>query len=217
MHEHLLHARRSPVCAYIHTCTVQLLDWEDPLPDKEFDLAKDVLSDSELCICLGTSLRIKPASELPLLVKKKGRLVICNLQKTPKDRNANMTIRTTVDKLMVGVMALLDIPIPPAVRLVRLCAGAFYVQRACRVTSVCTCVGALHACAFRAVPYKAHMLYTAYLLTRTHNHHTRRRGAEQEKNMGRGRVVGCRQAVSGTLAKKRDCACISWRGPAWAP
>lgn len=38
---------------------------------------------ADLCICLGTSLQIQPINLVPFNAKKnKGRVVICNLQKT---------------------------------------------------------------------------------------------------------------------------------------
>ena len=76
-------------------------------------MAEDALRQSDLCICMGTSLRIRPASELPLLtVKNGGKLVLLNLQKTPKDRHAYLRIQTPVDNVLRGVMAALDLPIP---------------------------------------------------------------------------------------------------------
>lgn len=38
---------------------------------------------ADLCICLGTSLQIQPINLVPFSAKKnKGKVVICNLQKT---------------------------------------------------------------------------------------------------------------------------------------
>ena len=94
-----------------------LLDWEDDLPEQEFQLAEDALRESDLCICMGTSLRIRPASELPLLtVKNGGKLVLLNLQKTPKDRQAHLRIQAPVDRVLMGVMAVLGLPVPPFTR-----------------------------------------------------------------------------------------------------
>jgi mono-ADP-ribosyltransferase sirtuin 6 len=41
-----------------------LLDWEDPLPQVEWDTAQSVCSKADLILCLGTSLRIEPAGSL---------------------------------------------------------------------------------------------------------------------------------------------------------
>ena len=90
-----------------------LLDWDDTLPEADFLKAQTALQKCDLCICMGTSLRIRPASELPLIsVRNGGKLVIINLQNTPKDRHAWMNIHAPVDQIMSGVMALLSISIP---------------------------------------------------------------------------------------------------------
>ena len=74
-----------------------LLDWEDALPEKDFERAENEARRADLLLCLGTSLRIEPVGSLPLLAK---RFVIVNLQVTPKDENADMIIRAPVDDVM---------------------------------------------------------------------------------------------------------------------
>jgi mono-ADP-ribosyltransferase sirtuin 6 len=99
-----------------------LLDWDDALPEADFLKAQTALNECDLCLCMGTSLRIRPASELPLIaVRNGGKLVICNLQNTPKDRRAHMNIHASVDEVMSGVMAMLSIPIPCFEREIELC------------------------------------------------------------------------------------------------
>ena len=47
-----------------------LLDWEDMLPQTEWDRAQEECSRADLVLCLGTSLRIEPAGslcEMPLV------------------------------------------------------------------------------------------------------------------------------------------------------
>lgn len=93
-----------------------LLDWEDALPEREFVASETALSEADLCICMGTSLRIRPASELPLrTVKNGGKLVIINLQKTPKDRHAHLKIHLPVDEVRASVSPPFDprLPTPP--------------------------------------------------------------------------------------------------------
>jgi len=85
-----------------------ILDWEDALPEDEFDLATLHCSKADLAICLGTSLRIEPAGSLPTLAKN---YVIVNLQITPKDENAALVIRARVDDVMKDLMEKLDIAI----------------------------------------------------------------------------------------------------------
>ena len=81
-----------------------LLDWEDSLPERDFERATQQCRQADLVICLGTSLRIEPAGELPTFAKQ---FVICNLQETPYDDQATLIIRAPVDDIMREVMVLL--------------------------------------------------------------------------------------------------------------
>lgn len=78
-----------------------LLDWEDPLPEDDFERAERECEKADLVLCLGTSLRIEPAGSLPLKAKK---FVIVNLQVTAKDDRANLIIRARVDDVMDELM-----------------------------------------------------------------------------------------------------------------
>lgn len=54
----------------------------------------------DLALCLGTSLQIIPAANLPLrTVKAGGKLAIINLQATPKDKRADVVIHARVDEV----------------------------------------------------------------------------------------------------------------------
>lgn len=54
----------------------------------------------DVSICLGTSLQIIPAANLPLrTVKAGGSLAIINLQATPKDKKATVVIHAKVDQV----------------------------------------------------------------------------------------------------------------------
>merc|ERR1712137_154288 len=94
------------------------LDWNDKLPDDDLALAKEHLKKADLCICLGSSLQVTPAANLPLKALKKyskdgpGKLVIINLQRTPRDDFATMVIRYYVDDIFTSVMEHLNISIP---------------------------------------------------------------------------------------------------------
>eukprot|EP00980_Cylindrotheca_fusiformis_P031643 scaffold26740_cov157-Cylindrotheca_fusiformis.AAC.3 len=74
-----------------------LLDWEDPLPEDDFNRAETEMDQADLVLCLGTSLRIQPVGSLPLRAKQ---FVIINLQDTPIDEDATLVIRAKVDKVM---------------------------------------------------------------------------------------------------------------------
>ncbi|EPS69126.1 hypothetical protein M569_05639, partial [Genlisea aurea] len=100
-----------------------VLDWEDALPTKEMDLAEKHCKMADVVLCLGTSLQITPACNLPLkCLRGGGKIVIVNLQRTPKDKKASLVIHGLVDKaiglfqVITGVMSLLDMRIYPFVR-----------------------------------------------------------------------------------------------------
>lgn len=94
-----------------------VLDWEDALPPKEMNPAEKHCKRADLVLCLGTSLQITPACNLPLkCLKGGGEIVIVNLQKTPKDKKASLVIHGRVDKVIGGAMNLLNMCIPPFIR-----------------------------------------------------------------------------------------------------
>ncbi|KAH3760746.1 silent information regulator family protein [Pelomyxa schiedti] len=64
---------------------------------------------ADLAIVLGTSMRVKPACELPLLAK---RLVLCNRQITPVDQDCVIRVFAGTDEFMTSLMQLLGIEIP---------------------------------------------------------------------------------------------------------
>ncbi|KAJ0986837.1 hypothetical protein J5N97_005193 [Dioscorea zingiberensis] len=77
-----------------------VLDWEDALPPKEMNLAEKHCRTADIVLCLGTSLQITPACNLPLKsIIGGGKIVIVNLQ------------------VIAGVMQLLDFRIPPYIRI----------------------------------------------------------------------------------------------------
>ncbi|XP_021906115.1 NAD-dependent protein deacetylase SRT1 [Carica papaya] len=95
-----------------------VLDWEDALPPKEMNPAEKHCRMADLVLCLGTSLQITPACNLPLKsLRGGGKIVIVNLQKTPKDKDASLVIHGFVDMVIAGVMDLLNLQIPPYVRI----------------------------------------------------------------------------------------------------
>ncbi|KAF8062076.1 SRT1 [Scenedesmus sp. PABB004] len=94
-----------------------ILDWEDALPPAELKATQEHASAANLALCLGTSLQIIPAANLPLrTVRAGGRLGIINLQATPKDKRADVVIHAKVDEVMAVVMQQLGVAIPPFVR-----------------------------------------------------------------------------------------------------
>ncbi|AQK44303.1 NAD-dependent protein deacetylase SRT1 [Zea mays] len=102
-----------------------VLDWDiiehiflqDALPPEEMNLATEHCRSADLVLCLGTSLQITPACNMPLMsIKNGGRVAIVNLQATPKDKKASLVIHGLVDKVIAGVMSKLSLRIPPYIR-----------------------------------------------------------------------------------------------------
>ncbi|OMJ75630.1 hypothetical protein SteCoe_25187 [Stentor coeruleus] len=68
---------------------------------------------SDLCLAMGSSLRVNPAARIPKEVAKKGgKVVIVNLQKTPLDSCAKMVIHAFCDVVIEKVMRELRLQIP---------------------------------------------------------------------------------------------------------
>ena len=69
--------------------------------------------DSRLCICIGSSLLVKPAISFPLIVKKRGgKLVIINMDQTPMDEIADLTFNENCDIVMKALMETMQIDVP---------------------------------------------------------------------------------------------------------
>ena len=83
-----------------------ILDWDDALPEDDWDRSQDECEAADLVLALGTSLRIEPAGSLPLRAKK---FVIVNLQVTPLDDDATLIIKERVDKVMEHLLKELNI------------------------------------------------------------------------------------------------------------
>ncbi|OZC06379.1 transcriptional regulator, Sir2 family [Onchocerca flexuosa] len=88
------------------------LDWEDPLPEEDLCAANEFARNADLSICMGTTLQITPAGDLPLLTKKNGgKIVIINLSKTKYDQKADLIINGRVDDVMQMLMAAMNIAV----------------------------------------------------------------------------------------------------------
>ncbi|XP_054160307.1 NAD-dependent protein deacylase sirtuin-6-like [Oppia nitens] len=90
-----------------------ILDWEDELPKNELKWADKYSRESDLSICLGTTLQIEPVGSMPFLSKKlnSGRVVIINLQPTKFDTKADLVIHDYVDNVMILLCKQLNIQI----------------------------------------------------------------------------------------------------------
>lgn len=91
-----------------------ILDWESSIPYNELRVAQRECKQSQLHVCIGTSLQLSPSKDL--VAKQKGgtkKLVIINLQPTKFDQYADLLIHYYADDVMSRVAHVLDIDIPP--------------------------------------------------------------------------------------------------------
>lgn len=113
-----------------------VLDWEDALPSEELIPAEKHCKEADVVLCLGTSLQITPACNLPLrAVRAGGKMVIINLQATPKDKKAALVIHARVDEVIAGVMEKLCVSIPAFVRVDRVMISWFFTAKAKKHTA----------------------------------------------------------------------------------
>lgn len=89
--------------APIGSCRDILLDWDDPLPDADWNAAVEASREAEMSVAIGTSLQMVPARNLPgycLGKKQKGKFVVINRSWTARDDQATLVIRATADEVM---------------------------------------------------------------------------------------------------------------------
>ena len=100
------------------------VDWDTDLPEHKFKVAEQHMSKANLVICLGTSLRIRPAGNMPTRVLRKsstrdcskgdtGNLVIVNLQSTHLDKRASIKINGYCDDVMRRLCDVLNVIVTP--------------------------------------------------------------------------------------------------------
>jgi mono-ADP-ribosyltransferase sirtuin 6 len=91
----------------------RLCDWDSPLPAEELARADEEHKKADLCIVLGSSLRIRPAGNFPLKTKRvqkkvdkltPGRIVLVNLQETHVDKQCSVRVFGRCDDVMRLVM-----------------------------------------------------------------------------------------------------------------
>jgi len=91
-----------------------IINFKENLPANALTAGFNNSEKADLCLVLGSSLTVSPACDMPKTVAKNlnGKLVICNLQKTPLDSHASLKIYSKCDKLMEFVMQRLSIDVP---------------------------------------------------------------------------------------------------------
>ncbi|HEY7350967.1 MAG TPA: Sir2 family NAD-dependent protein deacetylase [Ktedonobacterales bacterium] len=79
-----------------------------PVPRAELDRAIALAKTCDLFLVIGSSLRVSPASRLPMLAVERGApLVIINREPTPLDQRADIVLRANAGETMSRLMALL--------------------------------------------------------------------------------------------------------------
>jgi len=90
-----------------------IINFGENLPQVPLSKAIQHSEGGDLAICMGTSLRVSPACNLPVqILNNGGNLVIWNLQKTPLDTSASLVIHTKCDDGMKLLMQELGIDVP---------------------------------------------------------------------------------------------------------
>jgi len=90
-----------------------IINFGESLPEYELETSFDHAERADVCLVLGSSLRVTPAADIPGSVGARGeKLIIGNLQSTPLEHLAKLNIHAMCDDLMRGLMTKLDIPIP---------------------------------------------------------------------------------------------------------
>ncbi|CAF0971548.1 unnamed protein product [Adineta ricciae] len=90
-----------------------IINFGENLPEYELETSFEHAERADVCLALGSSLRVTPAADIPERVARHGgKLIIGNLQSTPLTRLATENVHALCDDLMRGLMAKLDIPIP---------------------------------------------------------------------------------------------------------
>ena len=91
-----------------------IINFGESLPSYELEESYRQAKKSDLIIVLGSSLRVNPAADIPAVaVRRKQKLVICNLQKTPLSSHCSLEIHSQIDAVMKGLLVKLGMEIPP--------------------------------------------------------------------------------------------------------
>ena len=114
-------------------------------------------------LCMGSSLRVTPASELPeQTLENGGKYVIINLQKTPADDEAALVIHGHIDKVITMLMEKLRVPIPEFRRSYRLQLSYDRQDRAILASGVDpngTCYTIFRSLVFKGLPDSANFMF----------------------------------------------------------
>ena len=96
-----LETNEPPLCSIcggiLKTATIS---FGQAMPEREMQISQRKAIESDLFICIGTSLAVFPAADLPLLAKETGAtLVILNNEPTPMDQYADLVINRDISEV----------------------------------------------------------------------------------------------------------------------
>ena len=112
VHDHLTGRRcDDPQCS--GPLVDSIINFNEDLPQDELEKGFESAQLSDLCIVLGSSLRVYPAADIPGdMIKRGSKVVILNLQKTPLNKKCAMEVHSKIDTLILGLMKRLGLEIP---------------------------------------------------------------------------------------------------------
>jgi NAD-dependent SIR2 family protein deacetylase len=83
-----------------------IINFGEQLPEKELDAGFENAETADVCLVLGSSLRVTPAADMPKRVAQRHHnLVIVNLQATPLDAMCALRIYALCDNVMQLLMS----------------------------------------------------------------------------------------------------------------
>ena len=90
-----------------------IINFGEALNPKIIQGAWDSGIQSDFMLCLGSSMRVAPANQIPInMTWNGGKFVVVNLQKTPIDDFAEIVIHARIQTVMTKLMEKLEMPIP---------------------------------------------------------------------------------------------------------
>ena len=100
-----LKTNEPPTCSacggIIKTATIS---FGQAMPEEEMQISQRKAIESDLFICIGTSLAVFPAADLPLLAKETGAvLVILNNEPTQMDQYADLVINRDISEVFLEI------------------------------------------------------------------------------------------------------------------
>jgi len=100
-----LKTKEPPMCGQcdgiIKTATIS---FGQAMPEEEMQISQRKAIESDLFICIGTSLAVFPAADLPLLAKETGAvLVILNNEPTQMDQYADLVINRDISEVFLDI------------------------------------------------------------------------------------------------------------------